>query len=333
MPETPPPEARPGRSAGRSGAHHAAERPGVNPGRLDCCERLRPRAGLGGWPPRRQRRRFPPTPVTTGAHERAPARSTAPSTTTATWTPATTPATTAGLRPDGKSSARAPSHRVKVVRDAQLQPKSVVYSGNGLFFAQNMMYRHNVSVFDRSGAKIATIPDTVNLAHFGVAGGPTVQGSPRGSGVHPRRPPCLRVQLQDVRARGITPSPATTAGAATGTPASSTGSTPRRWPSMPSSRSARCRSTWPSRPTGGSSSCRTGAGLDVSVIDLATLNGRARIRGRATPRGIAITSDAATAYVAVMGEARIAAIDLRTFRHVRAAPSGADPAPPCPVPR
>lgn len=31
-----------------------------------------------------------------------------------------------------------------VVRNRNLQPKSIAASGTGLFFAQNMMYRHNV---------------------------------------------------------------------------------------------------------------------------------------------------------------------------------------------
>ncbi|CAG5085151.1 Virginiamycin B lyase [Parvicella tangerina] len=60
-----------------------------------------------------------------------------------------------------------------------ISPKSVVHNGNGVFFAQNMMYRHTVTVYNRSYKKIATIKDKVNPADFGfdqydfsVRGGP-----------------------------------------------------------------------------------------------------------------------------------------------------------------
>ena len=79
---------------------------------------------------------------------------------------------------DGKRSDERRLVNQFVVENADLQPKSVVASGNGLFFAQNMMYRHNVMVFDRDGQVVATIPDTVNLADYGVAGGVTAKGSP-----------------------------------------------------------------------------------------------------------------------------------------------------------
>ena len=54
---------------------------------------------------------------------------------------------------DGKRSDERRLVNQFVVENADLQPKSVVASGNGLFFAQNMMYRHNVMVFDRGGNK------------------------------------------------------------------------------------------------------------------------------------------------------------------------------------
>lgn len=60
-----------------------------------------------------------------------------------------------------------------------ISPKSVVHNGNGVFFAQNMMYRHTVTVYDRSYEKIATIKDAVTPSKFGfkhydfkVKGGP-----------------------------------------------------------------------------------------------------------------------------------------------------------------
>jgi YVTN family beta-propeller protein len=48
-----------------------------------------------------------------------------------------------------------------------LSPKSIVHSGNGLFFAQNMMYSHTVTVYDREYNLVGTIPDRVDLEAFG----------------------------------------------------------------------------------------------------------------------------------------------------------------------
>jgi len=79
---------------------------------------------------------------------------------------------------DGKSSDERRLVDAFTVEDADLQPKSIVASGDGLFFAQNMMYRHNVAIYDRAGNKVATIADEVDLAAFGVSGGSVVQGSP-----------------------------------------------------------------------------------------------------------------------------------------------------------
>src|SRR5262249_52929871 len=50
-----------------------------------------------------------------------------------------------------------------------ISPKSVDASGRGLVFAQNMMYRHTMTVYDSRGRLVRTIPDTVDLAAFGYA--------------------------------------------------------------------------------------------------------------------------------------------------------------------
>ena len=59
-----------------------------------------------------------------------------------------------------------------------ISPKSVVASGRGLVFAQNMMYRHTITVYDRNGDLVKTIPDTVNLTDFGIPATPALQGAP-----------------------------------------------------------------------------------------------------------------------------------------------------------
>ena len=106
----------------------------------------------------------------------------------ATTTQVTTTTTTATVPlapPDGKTSSERRLVDSFIVEDADLQPKSIVSSENGLFFAQNMMYRHNVAVYDRSGNKVAVIPDEVDLSAFGIPGGGVVQGSPVEAAITP----------------------------------------------------------------------------------------------------------------------------------------------------
>jgi YVTN family beta-propeller protein len=69
--------------------------------------------------------------------------------------------------------ALAPAHagaamrKVAEIRGA-IAPKSVVHSGRGLFFAQNMMYRHSITVYDRDFDLVKTISDSVRLTPPGV---------------------------------------------------------------------------------------------------------------------------------------------------------------------
>ena len=65
-----------------------------------------------------------------------------------------------------------------------ISPKSVRSSGNGLVSAHNMMYRHSVTIYDaKSKSLVATVSDQINLANFGVTGfkglhrGAPVEGS------------------------------------------------------------------------------------------------------------------------------------------------------------
>jgi DNA-binding beta-propeller fold protein YncE len=74
--------------------------------------------------------------------------------------------------PEAEAKPRKPSSRTKLVlRDTlggEISPKSVESSGTGLIFAQNMMYRHSVTVYDAKTLKLRkTIQDSVRLASFG----------------------------------------------------------------------------------------------------------------------------------------------------------------------
>lgn len=54
----------------------------------------------------------------------------------------------------------------KTIR-GQISPKSVVHSGTGLFFAQNMMYNHTITVYNRQYKLVKTISDRINLSDYG----------------------------------------------------------------------------------------------------------------------------------------------------------------------
>ncbi|MBA3803432.1 MAG: peptidoglycan-binding protein, partial [Acidimicrobiia bacterium] len=213
------------------------------------------------------------------------------------------------LRDDGTPSDEREMREAFTVSDDELTPKSVVASGKGLFFAQNMMYRHNVSVYDRGGDKVATISDRVDLAAFGVEDGVEADGSPveaaftpdgryayvsnykmYGNGFNPvADDPCdagdwddsyvYRIDTKRLRIDKVIP----------------TGAVPKYVAVTPDG-SKLLVSNW--------------CGFDVSVIDTAKNVEISRIPVGRHPRGIAVTSDSSTAYVTVMGESRIARIDL-----------------------
>ncbi len=61
-----------------------------------------------------------------------------------------------------------------------IRPKSVVHNNKGLFFAQNMMYRHSITVYKRDFSLVKTISDEISFKDFGKKG---FQGKHQGSPV------------------------------------------------------------------------------------------------------------------------------------------------------
>ncbi len=213
--------------------------------------------------------------------------------------------------PDGKSSAERTLVNEFVISNADLQPKSIVASGNGIFVAQNMMYRHNVMVFDRAGTVLAKIPDDVDLAAYGIENGVKAQGSPV-EAVFLKGTPYVYVSNYKMYGPGFNPTASddcnrgkwddsyvykintTTYQIEKVIP---TGSVPKFMAITPDG-SKLLVSNW--------------CGFDVTVIDLATDTPITRIDVGRHPRGIAITNDSQHAYVAIMGEAKILKLDLRS---------------------
>ncbi|MDJ0768768.1 MAG: YncE family protein [Ilumatobacter sp.] len=252
------------------------------------------------------------------------AGATIPSTTTSTTTTTTT---TLPLVPDdGKTSSERRLVDAFTVWDDDLQPKSIVASGDGLFFAQNMMYRHNVAIYDRSGNEVAVIPDEVDLSAFGIAGGGTAQGSPVeaaftpdgrfvyvsnykmfGDGYNPvADDDCDRGDWDDSFVYKID------VGRFEIVEVIPTGAVPKYLAVSPDG-SRLVVSNW--------------CGFDVSVIDTTSDSELGRVDVGRHPRGVAITSDSRFAYVTVMGEARIDVVDLQSLNVVNSIDDAAGTTP------
>lgn len=57
----------------------------------------------------------------------------------------------------------------KTIR-GDIRPKSISHNGQGLFFAQNMMYRHSVTVYNRDMELVETVHDAIRFADYNLTG-------------------------------------------------------------------------------------------------------------------------------------------------------------------
>ncbi len=190
-----------------------------------------------------------------------------------------------------------------------IAPKSVTSVGNGLFFAQNMMYRHTVTVYNDEGSLLKTINDQVDFADFGrpelgVARGAPVEAAATSDGQY--------VYVSNYAMYG------TSFGAQPNDQCGNTGwdnsflyrvdtatleidqvievgAVPKFLAVSPDDRWI-VVSNWCS--------------FDASIVDTQSGQEVARINMGRHPRGVAITSDSSTAYVTQMGGTDIAKISL-----------------------
>jgi YVTN family beta-propeller protein len=217
--------------------------------------------------------------------------------------------------PDGKRSDERSLTLFDTIANDNLQPKSIVHSGTGLFFAQNMMYRHNISVFDRQSKLVATIDDKVDLKDFGVevvGRSSVVRGSPVEAAFSPDAKYAY-VSNYAMYGTGWDPSAIDTCQGKDRDQSFvyridtttfkidqvvQVGAVPKYLAVSPDNKYVVV-----------SNFCS----LDVSIIDVLTNKEVRRIDVGLHPRGIAITNDSSTAYVTVMGGGVIIAINLRDF--------------------
>ncbi|HEX4747254.1 MAG TPA: YncE family protein [Gaiellaceae bacterium] len=236
----------------------------------------------------------------------------------------TTPA-----KPRAETKAR-PSDKARLklrtVISGNISPKSVVSSGAGYVTAQNMMYRHSVTVYDAESTKLVkTIPDAVNLRRLGY---PKYRGTVRGAPVEAAFSPDGRyayVSNYSMYGAGFGPEGDDNCTPSSGYDSSfvyridmqslkidrayEVGAVPKVVAVTPDHRYVLVSNwcTW-----------------DLSVISTKRRREVKRISIGAYPRGIAMSPKGNAAYVAVMGGNELIRVDLRRWTTSRY-PVGAGP--------
>ena len=206
--------------------------------------------------------------------------------------------------------------QLKII-EGKINPKSIVHSGNGLFFAQNMMYKHTVTVYDRNFQLLKTISDKVELNKYGYS---KRNGLYRGSPVECTFTHAGRYAwVSNYNMSGGDATEFNKPGCdnchGTGVYDSSfvykintstflieaivkVGAVPKYLAATPDSKYVLV-TNWSSS--------------DLSVIDTDKSKEVKRINLGTYPRGIEVDSSGNKAYVAIMGSSKIAVIDLKTF--------------------
>jgi len=196
-----------------------------------------------------------------------------------------------------------------------LDEKSVVASGTGLFFAQNMMYLHTINVYDRHYKLLKIIPDAVKLADFGYPQYPgTYKGAPVEAAFTPDGKSAYVSNYSMYGAAPFDREGSDTCKLSDHYPNSfiyrintsslsidqviEVGAVPKYVAVTPNGKYVLV-SNWCS--------------YSESIIEAASGKELTQLPLGAFPRGIAVDPTSRTAYVAVMGSTRIAAIDLSTF--------------------
>ncbi len=197
-----------------------------------------------------------------------------------------------------------------------MTPKSVVASGQGLVVAQNMIYTHTVSAFSSDGLLLSTIDDAIVPSEFGhpewteqVEGGPveaafTPDGSELWVSNYSMYGPGFDSPGDDVCSpeSGIDPSFVyrIDTSALQIKEVVKVGAVPKYLEVTPDAAHVLVTNwcTWDLSIIG------TGSGADGAAAEVA------RVPMGRYPRGIAISADSSTAYVAVMGSSDIAVVDI-----------------------
>jgi YVTN family beta-propeller protein len=203
--------------------------------------------------------------------------------------------------------------------EGNISPKSVAAGPRGLVFAQNMMYRHTVTVYRAGGRLVKTIPDSVRLSAYGIDGHP---GLSSGAPVEAAADPDGRhvyVSNYSMYGAGFGPEGSDICSPRS---AASDGVSPS-YVYRIDVRSLRIDDVYPVglvpkfltvTPNGKFLLVSNWCSYRVSVVRISTGREVGTVWVGAYPRGLAVTRDSSTAYVAVMGSTEVAVVDLRHLK-------------------
>jgi YVTN family beta-propeller protein len=215
-----------------------------------------------------------------------------------------------------QTKANSPSRPLRFVRSIRgaIAPKSVVSSGTGLVFAQNMMYRHSITVYDREHRLIRTIPDSVRLRELGFGKN---RGTTRGAPVEAAFSPDGRygyVSNYHMSGPGFHRPGDDVCSPAQGLDRSFLYRIPLATLRVDKAMRVGAVPKYVAvTPDGRYVLVTNWCSWDMSVLDARTGRSVRNVPLGPYPRGIAVDPRAGTAYVAVMGARDVAAVDLSEF--------------------
>jgi YVTN family beta-propeller protein len=203
----------------------------------------------------------------------------------------------------------------RTVITGTISPKSVVATQNGYVFAQNMMYRHTITVYnDRTYRLVKTIQDTCNLSQYGYARyAQTVRGAPVEAAVSADGK-SMYVSNYSMYGPGFTRE-----GHDVGSPSSGFDRSFLYRVNLSNLRIDQATQVGvvpkyvATTPDGKFVLVSNWCSYNLSVVSVKSGKQVRQIPLGPYPRGIVVDSASRFAYVAVMGTTNIARIDLRTF--------------------
>ena len=213
---------------------------------------------------------------------------------------------------DGRTASQRRLTKVTTISDGPLKPKSVVATGDGRFLAQNMMYEHSVTVYNRDFSLVKRVDDSIDPTKFGITDTTgTLKGAPVEAAISPDGSTAWISNYQMYGTGFDRPGDDKCSKADWDSSflyrldlASLEISAAIRVGPVPKYVAA--------TPDGTTVLVTNWCGYDMSVVDTATSTETRRIPLGRFPRGIAISPNSRTAYVAIMGSSDIAVVDLKS---------------------
>ena len=237
--------------------------------------------------------------------------------------PTTAPTTTVPLHQTTPGGTPAASRRLTLWKTigGPISPKSVVATNTGLVMAQNMMYRHTMTVYNSQGALVKTISDSVRLSDFGRPGHP---GYSRGAPVEAAVTPDgkhMWVSNYSMYGAGFGPEGDDNCSPGSARAAGVSNSYAYRIDLKTYKIDAVVEAGMVPKylavsPDGKTLVITNWCSWDADIVDLTLNRVVARVPVGAYPRGIAISPDSKMAFVAIMGSSVLAQLNLTTHKVV-----------------